>query len=214
MDVFALRERVVDEYRRYVSGFVAVTDPRTRDFVEGYFSGDRLWPEPLVQLNPAFEPGRWMADLVKDGVLHPECETIFRRRDAEDTAGKPIRLHRHQDEAILASKTGNSYVLTTGTGSGKSLAYFVPIVDHVLRSGPGRGIKAIVVYPMNALCNSQEDALDRFLRWGYPGGQGPVSFAKYTGQQDDPKTAGDPRKSAGHPAHQLRDARTHPDEDR
>jgi len=109
---------VVDEYRQYVSGFVAVKERRAREFVQTYFSGDRLWPEPLVQLNPAFEAGRWVAELIKDGVLHPECETIFRRRESPNTAGKPIRLHRHQDDAIAASQTGKSYVLTTGTGSG------------------------------------------------------------------------------------------------
>src|SRR6266852_5558695 len=38
---------------------------------------------------------------------------------------------------------------------------------------------------MNALCNSQEVALTHFLRWGYPGGRGPVTFAKYTGQEND-----------------------------
>ena len=57
-----------------------------------------------------------------------------------------------------------SYVLTTGTGSGKSLAYIVPIVDHVLRARPGKGIQAIVVYPMNALANSQAGELEKFLR--------------------------------------------------
>lgn len=77
MDVFALRDRVVDEYRQYVSGFVAVKERRAREFVQTYFSGDRLWPEPPVQLNPAFEAGRWVDELVKDGVLHPECETIL-----------------------------------------------------------------------------------------------------------------------------------------
>ena len=75
---------------------------------------------------------------------------------------------------IKKAKEGKSYVLTTGTGSGKSLAYIVPIVDHVLRNGSGRGIQAIVVYPMNALANSQGEELKKFLEKGYPEGQPPV----------------------------------------
>ena len=92
-------------------------------------------------------------------------------------------LHTHQREAIRKAKEGKSYVLTSGTGSGKSLTYIVPIVDHVLRSGSGRGIQAIVVYPMNALANSQDEELRKFLEMGYPEGQSPVRFARYTGQE-------------------------------
>ena len=78
---------------------------------------------------------------------------------------------------------GHSYALTTGTGSGKSLAYIVPIVDHVLRRGAGHGIQAIVVYPMNALANSQDEELGKFIHRGYPEGQSIVRFARYTGQE-------------------------------
>ncbi|HXG40258.1 MAG TPA: DEAD/DEAH box helicase, partial [Candidatus Limnocylindrales bacterium] len=59
------------------------------------------------------------------------------------------------------------------------------MVDHVLRNGPGKGIQAIVVYPMNALANSQGHELGKFLRWGFPDLKGPVSFARYTGQESD-----------------------------
>ena len=101
-----------------------------------------------------------------------------------------LRLHRHQREAIEAARTGDSYVLTTGTGSGKSLAYIVPIVDRVLAAKAAgtyrRGIKAIVVYPMNALANSQLGELGKFLTVGYPDGP-PVTFARYTGQES-PRT--------------------------
>lgn len=75
-------------------------------------------------------------------------------------------------------------VLTTGTGSGKSLAYIVPIVDHVLKRGSGKGIQAIVVYPMNALANSQQGELRKFLQFGFGEGREPVTFARYTGQED------------------------------
>jgi ATP-dependent helicase YprA (DUF1998 family) len=53
----------------------------------------------------------------------------------------------------------------------------------VLRNGSGRGIQAIVVYPMNALANSQYEELSKFLEKGYPEGGSPVRFARYTGQE-------------------------------
>jgi ATP-dependent helicase YprA (DUF1998 family) len=99
--------------------------------------------------------------------------------------GRPLRLHRHQAEALQAAASGDNYVLTTGTGSGKSLSYIVPIVDRILRQGGGDGIKAIDIYPMNALANSQAGELRKFLSYGYPNGRGPVTFRRYTGQEDD-----------------------------
>ncbi|MBU1208596.1 MAG: DEAD/DEAH box helicase, partial [Proteobacteria bacterium] len=65
------------------------------------------------------------------------------------------------------------------------MAYIVPIVDHVLRGGSGKGIQAIIIYPMNALCNSQFGELEKFIKYGFPKGQEPVSFAKYTGQEGE-----------------------------
>ena len=47
----------------------------------------------------------------------------------------------------------------------------------------GPGVKAIVVYPMNALANSQVGELEKFLKFGYPAGGEPVTFARYTGQE-------------------------------
>src|SRR5665647_1556811 len=185
MDVFGLRERVVGAYSRYVSSFLAIKDPQIRAFVEGFLAEGRLWPEPLVQLNPAFAPGATVDQLVTEGVLHQECARVFRRDKTESSLGFLLTLHRHQEEAIRVARTGQSYVLTTGTGSGKSLTYIIPVVDHVLRAGSGKGIKAIIVYPMNALANSQLEELRKFLQLGYPGGQSPVTFARYTGQESE-----------------------------
>ncbi|MHB1414423.1 MAG: DEAD/DEAH box helicase [Chloroflexota bacterium] len=183
MDVFGLHERVVSDYARYVRSFITVRDGYIRDFVTDYLDSGQLWPEPLIQLNPSFQPGRTVDRLVSEGVLHRECGRIFRRGKSGDSLGTTLTLHQHQEDAIHAARTGKSYVLTTGTGSGKSLAYFIPVVDHILRAGPGRGIRAIIVYPMNALCNSQMGELGKFLCDGYPGGRGPVRFARYTGQE-------------------------------
>ncbi len=193
MDVFNLRAGLIEDYQNYVESFIHVADERIRGKVEGELDGGLLWPEPLVQLNASFESGGFVDDLVAEGLLHPECPKIFRvgkdsaAANAAASAGKPLRLHRHQTEAIQAATTGANYVLTTGTGSGKSLAYIIPIVDHVLRRGSGRGVQAIVIYPMNALANSQAGELEKFLSHGYPQGKPPVTFQRYTGQEGEEK---------------------------
>jgi superfamily II DNA/RNA helicase/very-short-patch-repair endonuclease len=183
MDIFDFRGRLISDYAGYTRSFLAVREPRLRGFVEGQLEAGVLWPEPLIQLNPSFEPGDGIDDLVSAGVLHPECRHVFRVKSEADPQGRPLKLHRHQSEAIRVARTGFPYVLTTGTGSGKSLSYIVPVVDHVLRHGSGKGIRAVVVYPMNALANSQLGELDKFLGLGYPDRKGPVTFARYTGQE-------------------------------
>ena len=186
MDVFDLRDQLVSDYRDYTRSFIKIRDPRISEFVDGILGAEGFWPEPLLQLNPTFKPGGTIDDLVEQGVLHPECSRIF-RIDKSDTdhSGRQLLLHQHQHDAILKAKEGRSYVLTTGTGSGKSLAYIVPIVDHVLRNGSDSGIQAIVVYPMNALANSQTEELGKFIDKGYPEGESLVRFARYTGQERD-----------------------------
>lgn len=185
MNVFEFRDRIVSDYAAYVTSFISIRDTRIRERVEQDLAEGLLWPEPSIGLNPSFAKGAWIDELVAAGVLHPECARIFRVKRHKDDSGSGLRLHRHQLDAIHAARVGRNYVLTTGTGSGKSLAYIVPIVDAVLRGPRGRGIKAIVVYPMNALANSQEQELQKFLTFGYPDGRGPVTFRRYTGQEND-----------------------------
>lgn len=185
MDAFRIHDRLIKDYAAFTDGFVEVRDQRIRDKVAEETAQGAQWPAPHLGLNPAFQPGGRVDELVADGTLHEECGRIFRvKQHATDTGGQPITLHQHQRDAVTVARTGASYVLTTGTGSGKSLAYIVPIVDAVLREGPGRGVKAIVVYPMNALANSQREELGKFLSHGYPGGP-PVTYARYTGQESE-----------------------------
>lgn len=186
MDVFTFRDHIVADYERFSRSFTSIRATDIRDNVEGAYRAGRFWPAPLIQLNPNFVSGGSVDDLVAAGALDPECANIFRIKSRTGGAGLPLVLHQHQREAIDIAKRGESYVLTTGTGSGKSLSYFIPIVDDVLRrkrAGEARGITGIVVYPMNALCNSQREELEKFLEFGYGKGKEPVTFARYTGQE-------------------------------
>ena len=185
MNVFELNNHMIEDYSSYLRSFIKIENSKIKEAVSSYLEDGNLWPEALIQLNPAFEPGGYIHDLVQKGLLHPECANAFKVQKNEYPPGRLMRLHYHQNEAIKAARENKNYVLTTGTGSGKSLAYVIPIVDYVLRTGSGNGIKAVIIYPMNALVNSQEKELKKFLYDGYPDGRGPVTFRTYTGQNDE-----------------------------
>ena len=184
MDAFEVHRRLIADYRDFTEGFFKVRDPRVAEVVARESERGSQWPDPWLSLNPSFASGGRIDDLVTAGLLDPECDRIFRVKSGPDDLGTtPLTLHLHQREAIEVAARRESYVLTTGTGSGKSLAYIVPIVDRVLKRGTAVGAsKAIVVYPMNALANSQMEELGKFLENGY-GGRPPVTFARYTGQE-------------------------------
>jgi superfamily II DNA/RNA helicase len=186
VDVFAFRDRVVEDYGQFSRSFTEIRAKDVRDFVDGKYGEGEYWPSPLIQLNPSFVGGGSIGDLVKSGLLHPECRQIF-RYGKENGSGQELLLHRHQVDAIEIARSGGSFVITSGTGSGKSLGYMVPIIDGVLRRREAgdktKRICAIVIYPMNALCNSQLEELKKYLCLGYPEGGEKVRFARYTGQE-------------------------------
>jgi ATP-dependent helicase YprA (DUF1998 family) len=148
--VFELRNRLVDEYGSYVSSFVRIKDLRIDEEVRRRLGEGILWPDPLIQLNLSFEPGESVDGLVGADVLHEECGRVICRNGDRSQPDELLRLHRHQAEAIKSAQAGDN-------------SYIVPIVDHVLRRGPGLDAQAIVVYPMNALANSQHGELEKFL---------------------------------------------------
>lgn len=180
MDVFDLDNALVADYERFARSFTNIRASDIRQQVDDIYASRRFWPEPLISINPHFKEGDSIAKLVADGSLCPETGKVFR------IDGKAISLHRHQSQALAKAKADKSFVVTTGTGSGKSLCFFVPIIDHALRAriaGEAPRTKAIIIYPMNALANSQMKELEKFLEQS---GLSPAlrpTFARYTGQE-------------------------------
>lgn len=137
MNIFDFRERLISDYSSYIKSFLTIRDPRIRQEETEKIGEGQLWPDPLIQLNPSYAPGKSVPDLVAEKLLHPEAEKIL-RKGKDKGVGAPVRLYTHQEAAVGTARGGHNYVLTTGTGSGKSLAYILPIVDFVLRNGSGK----------------------------------------------------------------------------
>jgi ATP-dependent helicase YprA (DUF1998 family) len=152
VNVFDLDRVLVSDCERFARSFTQIRAPDIRGQVEAIYASGRFWPEPLISINPHFERAESIQDLVDGGSLHADTARVFR------AGGEPITLHRHQAQAVAKATAGQSFVVTTGTGSGKSLCFFVPIIDAAIRAraaGEAPRTRAIVIYPMNALANSQ-----------------------------------------------------------
>jgi ATP-dependent helicase YprA (DUF1998 family) len=134
-----------------------------------------LWPEPLIQFNSTFEKGTSIKQLADDHVVDSRLNDCFKGFD----------LYRHQVEAIKKGVNGDSFIVTSGTGSGKSLTFLATIFSDLLKNNCTSGIKAILVYPMNALINSQEEEINKYAdNFKENTGQVfPLTFSKYTGQE-------------------------------
>ena len=181
MDVFDLDHALVQDYERFARSFTKIRAQDIRDQVHQVYASGRFWPEPIISINPHFQRGTSLANLVAEGTLHPETERVFR------IDGEPITLFRHQSQAIAKAAARQSFAVTTGTGSGKSLCFFIPIIDSAIRAraaGESNRTRAIVVYPMNALANSQMAELEKFIDQAeLPEGLKPT-FRRYTGQEN------------------------------
>lgn len=118
MDVFEFRSKLVADYALLPLPAVSLAFTRqiSKLLDEAYDSG-RYWPAPLVQVNPNFKTGGTVEDLVAAGSLHLECSRIFRAGKTASNPGVSLTLFKHQEEAICFAQSGESYVLTTGTGS-------------------------------------------------------------------------------------------------
>ena len=121
---------------------------------------------PYLQATPPFRQGKSIRELVDEGVLH----SAFLEANQEVLpSSRPLYIH--QEEAIRKAKNGRNLIIATGTGSGKTEAFLLPIIDALLRERESGtlgmpGVRAMLLYPMNALANDQmkriRDILEQF----------------------------------------------------
>ncbi|MDB2673658.1 DEAD/DEAH box helicase [Akkermansiaceae bacterium] len=174
MDILSIHKSVIKDYESYIRSFIEIADQDIQESVENSINTGALWPEPLIQFNPAFLRDRLLEDLISEDVLHPALGHVF----------QGYSLFAHQTEAIRLGSGGQSFFVTSGTGSGKSLTYLGTVLDQLFKAEPKKGVQAILVYPMNALINSQIEELKKFEQnyLDSSGARLPFTFAQYTGQ--------------------------------
>jgi len=167
---------LITQYRRFLRTSYRFLDPSLREqFEEHLDRADVIVKGPYVTLARDLALGETLAALAARGAL--DRELLGLRWAFGDGP-----LFRHQQRALEAGRAGRSFVVTTGTGSGKTEAFLLPVFDGILRRKREgvRGVQAVLLYPMNALANDQLERLRRMTR----GTGTSLSFALYTGDSE------------------------------
>ncbi len=124
IDIFNIHRNIMDSYKHFVSSFMNIKNERIKSVVESGINEGKFWPEPLIQFNPSFEQGESIQSLVDKNMIHPEIASIFKGYD----------LFKHQSEALIKGCNGSDFVVTSGTGSGKSLTFVGTIFNYLLKN--------------------------------------------------------------------------------
>ncbi len=162
------------EVRRGVEDYIRTTFPVTSPFFNGVLEEflrreNGLFRGPFIFLGLPFSPGKG------EGEFFPEVPL-----------GYPPYLHQEKAFARMAHPRGRSTVIATGTGSGKTECFLWPVLDYCLKHRGRRGIKAIFIYPMNALASDQAQRTARAI-WDNPELKERVTAGLYVGH--DPEDA-------------------------
>ncbi|PDW03755.1 DEAD/DEAH box helicase [Candidatus Viridilinea mediisalina] len=170
-------------YLRYLKTIYPFRDPPLRAaFAQALETPERLVKGPLIEAAPPFQQGRSLEELVAAGVLHAD----FRQLCSEPALPWLRPLHLHQEQALIhVVQRERNVIVATGTGSGKTESFLLPILDHLLREQAAGtlaepGVRALLLYPMNALANDQLKRLRRILAH-YPA----ITFGRYTGETEE-----------------------------
>lgn len=171
---------IIENYVKYIETTFYINDA---DYMNGFkdlISKNFFRKGPFVEISNSYEIGKSLDELICDNVLSDEFRELFKNQSSI----LQRKLYKHQEEAIVSIANDNNTIITTGTGSGKTESFLFPIFNHILDDAKSNkltdGIRAIIIYPMNALANDQMKRL-RELLCDYP----KISFALYTGETEN-----------------------------
>lgn len=170
-----IRSSLVD----YLTTTFALSDDEAqralRDFLGDAYGG--IFRGPYVR---ARVPFRAAADGWRDALGWYEGHTPFNHQAEAFRRLSSANLGEQPDGSVKTAPLPT--LVVTGTGSGKTEAFLYPILDHVIRAKAAgdTGVKALILYPMNALANDQSRRLAELIR-GHDALKG-VRAAIYTGE--------------------------------
>lgn len=163
-----------EEYREYVSSTFTLDDPIYHQKFQEELSKVELMKGPYLNKVYPFKSLFTLTEMVEQGKVN--------KRFLDLPKITKFKLYDHQVNAFEKISNGRSIVVTTGTGSGKTETYLYPIINHILNDPDidKPGIRAIFLFPMNALVNDQMKRIRDILN-EHP----QIKYGRYVGDTRD-----------------------------
>ena len=175
--------KAADEIKKEYIGYISTTFHFRNQNLQNKFLGelDRTVSNgPFVEIKDSFILGKSIEDLITKGTLSPLFKNLEKNKKYPPKLPISRSLYLHQEKAIERIVKGKNVVVSTGTGSGKTDCFVIPVLNELLREKENgklnEGVRAIFIYPMNALANDQIKGLREVLM-AYPD----IRFGVYNG---------------------------------
>jgi len=180
---FKATEKAHRDYFSFFQASFSPNNPELANELEKLKEREYIWKEPYISISQPFQEGSPLDIFVENHDLSPQISKAF---------SYIKKLYSHQEEAIKNILKGRHTIVASGTGSGKTEVFFIPIIDYLIKNRGQKGVKALIIYPMNALVNDQVERLRRVLFTVNKYVTPKITFASYTGYtpqsyQDLPK---------------------------
>ena len=172
-----------EEFISYITTSFQISDEEyARQFREELSREGIIAKGPYLDISDSFKKGKSLRQMMEEGSV----SKLFADLEGDLPDGKkelPLErtLYLHQEKAIEKAKAHKNMVVTTGTGSGKTECFTIPIINYLLEEKEKNGnltpgVRAILIYPMNALANDQMKRLRDTL-----GHYKDITFGLYNG---------------------------------
>lgn len=163
-------QNIKDEFIGYISTLFHISDKGyASQFVSALQEEGAISKGPYLDVSDSYKTGKSLSQMIEEG----EASALFRTLEGTIPDGeKEIQINRglylHQELALRKANQSKNLIVTTGTGSGKTECFIIPIINHLLREAEvgalTSGVRAILIYPMNALANDQMKRLRNLLK--------------------------------------------------
>lgn len=175
-------DNIIEKYLRYIETTFYINEKYYMDKFRGYLKNSSHFAKgPYLDFTDSFEFGKSIKGLVDEGVLSTEFMKLYSGEEKNKILNR--NLYKHQELSIRKVKEEKNLVVTTGTGSGKTESFLLPIINYLMTQKQSNnlsdGVRALIIYPMNALANDQMKRM-RELLIDYPD----ITFGAYTGETE------------------------------
>jgi DEAD/DEAH box helicase domain-containing protein len=147
-------------------------------------AGENLLGDPVFEATYGWKTGDTSLGELKNELFTKELIDVLDKAKGNYRLPKGLKPYTHQLKSwrLLKAPDNKSVVISSGTGSGKTECFMLPVLDSVIEKkiatpANSHGVKALMLYPLNALINSQRERLEAWTK----GFNGKVTFGLYNG---------------------------------